>query len=134
MQIHVDDYKMKMYQALKVNIAAYQDVFLSPEAAALTGFWCGNEIQDGILTTDDHVRLHSCEKGTRCATMRSDNIVFITPIVAHLPENKDMEEVGIGGGAGDLEQQDELTLMPGDAGILLETYDLVHVPSSLPIS
>lgn len=132
-QIHVDDYKLNMYQSLRVKVAEDHDIHLSPEAAALTGFSCGNGFQEGILTRDDHVRLHSCEKGTRCATMRGGDVVFITPIVAHLPGNKDMEEVGIGGGAGDLEQKDELTVTPEDALLLLERYDPVRASSKLPM-
>lgn len=123
---------MNMYQSLKVKVADDHDIHLSPEAAALTGFACGNGFQEGILTKDETVRLHSCEKGTRCATMQGGDVVFITPIVAHLSENKDMEEVGIGGGAGDLEQRDELTLTPEDARLLLERFDLVRVFSELP--
>lgn len=124
----MDDYKFNMYQSLRVKVAEDHDIHLSPEAAALAGFPCGNGFQQGILTKDDHVRLHSCEKGTRCATMRDGGVVFITPIVAHLAENKDMEEVGIGGGAGDLEQKDELTVTPEDARLLLERSGLILVP------
>lgn len=123
----MDDYKWKMYQSLRVQVADDHDLHLSPEAAALTGFSCGNAYQEGILTRDENVRLHSCEKGTRCATMKNGGIVFITPIVAHLPRDKDMEEVGIGGGAGDLEQKDELTLTSQDARLLLERSDSARV-------
>lgn len=111
-----------MYKSLQVRLEDDQYIHLSPEAPALTGFSCGNGFQKGILTRDETARLHSCEKGTRCSTMQSGGVVFITPIVAHL-NNNDMAEVGIGGGAGDLEQKDELLLEPQDAHTLLQRYD-----------
>lgn len=120
-----------MYQSLRVNVPEDHNIYLAPEAAALTGFSCGNGFRNGILTRDENVRLHSCEKGTRCATMRGGGIVFITPIVAHLTQNEDMVEVGIGGGAGDLEQKDELTLTPEDANALVDRFDLTGIPLDL---
>lgn len=101
-----------------------QYLHLSPEAPALTGFTCGNKFQPGLLTNDENVRLHSCEKGTRCSTMAKGDVIFITPIVAHISAASDMAEVGIGGGAGDLEQQEELVLSPEDAQILLQRYNM----------
>lgn len=65
--------------------------------------------------------------------MRGGDVVFITLIMAHLPGNKDMEEVGIVGGAGDLEQKDKLTVTPEDALLLLERSDPVRVSSKLPM-
>lgn len=55
-------------------------------------------------------------------TMKSlptSDVVWITPIVAHLPDKNDMVEAGIGGGADDLEEQDELLLSPEDMGTWL---------------
>lgn len=121
-QIHVDDYKLNMYRALQVKLDEDQYVHLSPEAPALTGFTCGNRFQAGILTKDETVRLHSCEKGTRCTRIAKGNVVWITPIVTHLSSTRDMAEVGIGGGADDLEQKDELVLSPEDARTLLQRY------------
>lgn len=111
-----------MYEALKVKVDK-EYLHLSPEAAALTGYPCGNQDQDGLLTSEQSVRLHSCEKGTRCSTMAKGNVVFITPVVTHLSSTSDMAEVGIGGGADDLEHQmDEVTLNPDDARSLIERY------------
>lgn len=93
---------------------------MSPEAPALTGFTCGNRFQPGLLTKDESVRLHSCEKGTKCSTMAKGDVVFITPIVTHLSSTSDMAEVGIGGGADDLEQNDELVLDPKDAAKMMQ--------------
>lgn len=112
-----------MYKALQVKIGDDQHLHLSPEASALNGFACGNRFQPGLLTRDETVRLHSCEKGTRCSTMAKGGIVFITPIVAHLSETSDLAEVGIGGGAGDLDQNEELILSPEDARTLLQRYE-----------
>lgn len=112
-----------MYEALRVKIDDGQYIHLSPEAPALTGFTCGNRFQSGLLTSDETVRLHSCEKGTRCSAMVEGHVVFITPIVAHLSATSDMAEVGIGGGAGDLEQKEELILGPDDARSLFQRCD-----------
>lgn len=46
--------------------------------------------------------------------------MFITPIVAHVTTSSDLAEIGIGGGAGDLESSEELVLNPEDAHILLQ--------------
>ncbi|ROW03119.1 hypothetical protein VMCG_05828 [Cytospora schulzeri] len=116
-KIHVDDYKMKVYESLRVKIGEDDYIHLSPEAPALTGFTCGNSLHPGYLTRDPNVRLHSCEKGSGCPTMKrlsTSDVVWITPIVAHLPNKNDMVEAGIGGGADDLEEKDELLLAPED--------------------
>lgn len=116
-----------MYKTLQVKIDDDQYLHLSPEAPALTGFARGNQFQPGLLTNDDSVRLHSCEKGTRCSTMEKRGIVFISPIVAHLSAASDMAEVGIGGGGGDLEQENELVLSPEDAQTLFQGYGVLVV-------
>lgn len=46
--------------------------------------------------------------------MPTSDVVWITPIVAHLPDKTDMIEAGIGGGSDDLEEKDELLLSPDD--------------------
>jgi hypothetical protein len=46
--------------------------------------------------------------------MAYKNVVWITPIVAHLRNDDDMVEVGIGGGAGDLEESDQVVLSTED--------------------
>lgn len=121
-----------MYKALQVKVNDDQYFYLSPEAPALTGFPCGNKFQPGLLTSDEDARLHSCEKGTRCSTMAKGDVIFITPIVTHLSATSDMAEVGIGGGAGDLEQQEEFVLSSEDAHLLLQRYDtLQHHPCAL---
>ncbi|KAH8763581.1 beta-lactamase-like protein [Diaporthe sp. PMI_573] len=122
-QIHVDDYKMKVYESLRVkNDNDY--IHLSPEAPALVGFSCGNRFHPGCLTRDPNVRLHSCEKGSGCLIMQNtatSKVVWITPIVAHLRNDDDMVEVGIGGGAGDLEESDQVVLATEDLRQWLES-------------
>lgn len=119
-QIHVDDYKLNVYRALQIKLDEDTFVHLSPEAPALTGYICGNRFQPGVLTRDENVRLHSCEKGTRCATMAKGDVVWITPIIAHLSSTSDMAEIGIGGGLDDLDNKEELVLSPEDARILFQ--------------
>lgn len=85
----------------------------------MTGFTRANEMQEGILTNDPSVRLHSCEKGTDCNTMATGNVVFITPIVTHVSSTVDLAEIGIGGGAGDLEQLEEVMVSPEEAREIL---------------
>lgn len=122
-KIHVDDYKMKVYESLRVQVGEDDYLHLSPEAPALTGFTCGNSFHSGYLTRDPTVRLHSCEKGSGCPTINklpTSDVVWITPIVAHLPDKNDMIEAGIGGGIDDLEEKDELLMTPEDLGTWLK--------------
>ncbi|KAK2599218.1 hypothetical protein N8I77_010989 [Diaporthe amygdali] len=122
-QIHVDDYKMKVYESLRVKLED-DYIYLSPEAPALVGFPCGNRFHPGCLTRDPNVKLHSCEKGSGCSIMQNStaaNVVWITPIVAHLRNDNDMVEVGIGGGAGDLQEADQIVFSTEDARQWLES-------------
>lgn len=94
--------------------------YLSKEAPSLVGFTCGNNQQPGCLTLDPHVRIHSCEKGTPCVVMQHKPVVWIRPIVAHLSNGHDLLEIGIGGGAGDLNKEVELqTLSAGDVAHMI---------------
>ncbi|KAK7737106.1 hypothetical protein SLS63_002897 [Diaporthe eres] len=127
-QIHVDDYKMKVYESLRVKLDNENNyLHLSPEAPALVGFPCGNRFHPGCLTRNPDVRIHSCEKGSGCPIMQkaaTGNVVWITPIVAHLRNDDDMVEVGIGGGAGDLGASDQVFLATEDLRRWLERNDL----------
>lgn len=96
---------MRLYNALR----APDGSALAPEAAALGGFTCGNTPQLGCLTTDNTVRIHSCGKGVGCPAI-NDEIVWIQPIVTRTKSGEDIEEVGIGGGGGDLSRRPELDL------------------------
>lgn len=113
-QIHVDNYKMRLYQSLRGDNASnggkdFAGPALSHEASVLAGYKCGNTDQPGILTNDQTVKLHSCEKGTSCTAIKEQNIVWIQPIVCRT-RNMEVAEVGIGGGGGDLTQKLELEL------------------------
>lgn len=80
---------------------------LCPEAPALVGFMRGNSYHSGCLTLDENVRLHSCEKGNYCKTVRENPIVQIHPVLTHLNNGEDLPELGIGGGGDDLEREEE---------------------------
>lgn len=121
-QVHLDDYKLRVYNSLKTHPSEDPfdaDVHLSAEAPALTGYRCGNSPHEGCLTSDPQVRLHSCEKGNMCAVASGPDVVHIQPIVAHLPGGTDLTEVGVGGGGDDLEREAELE-WPDDFMAMLE--------------
>lgn len=95
--------------------------YLSPEAPGLVGFMCGNTYHPGCLTRDETVRLHSCEKGNYCATVKNSPVVWIRPIITRLPDGRPVAEAGVGGGGEDLEREAELDyLSPDDVESLLE--------------
>ncbi|KAH7323037.1 beta-lactamase-like protein [Stachybotrys elegans] len=131
--IHVDDYKLRVYGSLRARPTddrLITESHLTPEAPALTGFMCGNTPRPGCLTSDENVRLHSCEKGNICATARHPSVVTIQPIIAHLPDGADIVEVGVGGGGDDLEREVELdSLSHEDITSLL---DILRTSKDLP--
>ncbi|ROT36425.1 artemis protein [Sodiomyces alkalinus F11] len=115
-RIHVDDYKMNIFQSLKSKPSpadrfSSPPVHFCPEAPALTGFVCGNTEHPGCLTSDENVHLHSCERGNFCSVVEKGPVVWIQPIVAHLPDGVDRLEVGIGGGGEDLEREVEIDVL-----------------------
>lgn len=115
--IHVDDYKMRVYSSLTSRQSTDRfapSVHLCPEAAALTGHMCANADKPGCLTRDPNVRIHSCERGNYCSVVQKGPVVWIQPIIAHLEGGVDRLEVGVGGGAGDLEREVDLDALPLD--------------------
>ncbi|KAF5615823.1 hypothetical protein F52700_13259 [Fusarium sp. NRRL 52700] len=113
-KIHVDDYKLRIYGSLKSNTPDSRfdtDIHLTPESPALTGHMCGNTPHPGCLTSDENVRLHSCEKGNLCEVAQRPTTISIQPIVAHLPTGEDLAEVGVGGGGFDLQREAELEFL-----------------------
>ncbi|TLS24618.1 hypothetical protein PpBr36_08598 [Pyricularia pennisetigena] len=114
--VHVDDYKLQLYRSLvaKGNPKdPYATQFhMGPEVAALVGFMCGNTAHPGCLARDVNVRLHSCERGNYCKTVRdaeaAGTIVHIEPIITRLVGGEEVAEMGIGGGGDDLEREAEL--------------------------
>ena len=114
-RIHLDSYRLRVYNSLAKTLVLGGG---NQPAASFCGFLVGNVDQPGILTGDHRVRLHSCESGTNCwaTDLEScEQIVHIKPIVTR-DGNEDVEEVGLGGGQGDLDQVHELEL--SDAGSL----------------
>ncbi|KAL6889140.1 beta-lactamase-like protein [Trichoderma evansii] len=109
--IHVDDYKLRIYNSLTSLSPESQSGFgshLTSTAAALSGFMCGNSAHPGCLTANKDVRLHSCESGNMCSVARQSSVVRIQPVIASFSDGKVMHEAGIGGGGEDLEREMEL--------------------------
>ena len=106
-QIHVDDYKYRLYHRLS-HIS--DDANPDPEGSALIGFPCANHRQAGCLTRDQNVRLHSCECGTGCPVLDKAATVHITPVLSISATGDVLLEKGAGGGAQDLIQTHSLEL------------------------
>ncbi|OAL47259.1 hypothetical protein IQ07DRAFT_682730 [Pyrenochaeta sp. DS3sAY3a] len=133
-RIHLDDYRAGIYGSLStldkgqlrnvgLNVPT-ENKFLRDsgleirEAPALCGFKNGNHAQPGCLTSEEGVRIHSCERGMGCRVVDGDTnaeIVHIIPIISRA-NGMDMLELGAGGGQGDLDLKEEL-----------ETGDSIHV-------
>ncbi|KAF7551669.1 hypothetical protein G7046_g7655 [Stylonectria norvegica] len=112
--IHVDDYKLGIYGSLRAkqfDNRFSSDFHLTPESPALTGYMCGNSPHPGCLTSDQNVRLHSCEKGNVCEVSRGQSTVLIQPVVAHLRSGEMLAEAGVGGGGEDLVREAELDFL-----------------------
>jgi len=128
-KIHVDKYKLRIFNSLVAtsnNDKSALTSYHQHEAAALAGYHCGNAKQEGCLTDDSNIaRIHSCEKGTKCSIINNNpNVVWITPIVARLPDGTEIAEIGVGGGGGDLKQHAELELCSeADVDTFLEMMD-----------
>jgi hypothetical protein len=57
------------------------------------------------------VRIHGCRKGMQCAVMQDmprSKAVFIRPVVCSVKGGRDILELGVGGGYGDLDQKAHL--------------------------
>ena len=110
-QIHVDGYKHKLYKSL-----AFRQDDMSPchDGTALAGFPFANRFQEGCLTDRPEVRLHSCEYGTDCPVLTSDETVFITPILGRDSDGTLITEIGAGGGGKDLVHDFGLELYDDD--------------------
>ncbi|XEV05661.1 hypothetical protein FSHL1_010948 [Fusarium sambucinum] len=121
-KIHVDNYKLRIYNSLKSKNPKSQseaNVHLTAESPALTGHMCGNTHQPGCLTSETNVRLHSCERGSMCEVASKPTTVLIQPIITHLSPEEDLAEVGVGGGGEDLKQGAELDLDQASLNVLL---------------
>jgi hypothetical protein len=123
-QIHVDEYKMRLYASLRgkpkdskdpTNSTYISGPFLAREGPALTGYTCGNNPQPGCLTSNPNanVRIHSCARELRCDKL-NDKVVWIRPIITRT-NHGEMAEIGVGGGVDDLVQRLEIELDSLDA-------------------
>ena len=114
-RIHLDPYRYSLYTSLKGSFSG--SGLECRESALMSGFKLGNVEQPGLFTQDPNVRLHSCERGTGCCPVieppgegqQVPDVVWIKPVVSR-DNGVDIEEVGAGGGKGDLNQVHELDL------------------------
>ena len=138
-QIHLDGYRARIYGSLSTldkrelreaglhvpisNKSLRESGLGIREASALCGFRNGNHIQPGCLTSDDNVRIHSCERGMGCNVMDHDTnskVVHIIPIITRA-NGSEITELGVGGGKGDLDPKEELeTSGSAEVGKLME--------------
>lgn len=102
-KIHLDRYRYSVYTSL----AKANNGLGCQEAAALTGFMLGNHRMEGCLTKDPYVRIHSCEHGFKCPVIRefrNNEVIQIVPIISRTKDGRELHELGVGGGKGDLNQ------------------------------
>ncbi len=138
-RIHLDDYRARIYGSLSTldrrhlrevgldvpasNKSLQESGLEIRDAPALCGFRNGNHIQPGCLTSQEDVRIHSCERGMGCSVLDRDKntkIVHIIPIITRA-NGEDIMELGAGGGKGDLDQKEELESGEmSDVGKLME--------------
>lgn len=123
---------MSIYRSLIARDPAARfgtQYYLSPEAARLMGFTCGNVFHPGCLTLDENCRLHSCEKGNYCEKVLRSPVVRIKPVVSRLPGGQEILELGVGGGGDDLSREVELDIPPAEMDRLLTMF--VYTPNSV---
>ena len=95
---------MRLYTGLASEKASTE------EGLALCGFTLGNGEHKGCLTTDARTRLHTCERGIACDTLKSEEVVYITPVVARTSDGIEVLEQGATIGTGDLDPAHELDM------------------------
>jgi hypothetical protein len=106
--IHLDPYRWGLYASLANTTTGSPEC---PEATQLCGFRLGNHHKEGCLTQDASVRIHSCERGGGCHILENeDSTVRIVPIITRLEGDIEVQELGVGGGKGDLDQVHELDM------------------------
>ena len=125
----MDRYKWRLYKAL----AKCSNATIAPhEGAALCGFQCGNRFQPGCLTDNESARLHTCERGAECDSLKRSKSVMITPIITRSENGEELLELGAGGGGGDLEPVHQVDLNDATSAIELIKLcsDLIHDTSA----
>ncbi|KAI5246008.1 hypothetical protein E4T42_06517 [Aureobasidium subglaciale] len=109
-RVHLDDYRWRLYSSQRDQPTCY-----GPQTAPLVGYKLGNHEHPGCLTNSlEGVRIHSCERGTRCEVFQDPCVVWITPIIAR-HKGHNIAEIGAGGGHGDLNQTHSLELYDQDS-------------------
>lgn len=107
-KVHVDDYQLRLFNAIVEN---GNDGYSMFEGPALAGFQMGNRVQSGCLTPEMQTRIHSCAPEMPChGELKHKNVVWITPIISRMNDGTELLELGAGGGGGDLYQTPELDL------------------------
>ncbi|THZ50528.1 hypothetical protein D6C90_02510 [Aureobasidium pullulans] len=104
-RVHLDDYRWRLYSSQRDQPTCY-----GPQTAPLVGYKLGNHEHPGCLTNSlEGVRIHSCERGTRCEVFQNPRVIWITPIIVR-HKGHEIAEIGAGGGQGDLNQTHSLEL------------------------
>lgn len=86
-KIHLSRYHYELFMSLK-QIGHWTN------GPYLGGFKLGNTTQEAIITTNPEVRIHSCERDLGCPGLNKKNVVYITPIIAHI-DDKEVTEAGL---------------------------------------
>ncbi|EPS42557.1 hypothetical protein H072_3489 [Dactylellina haptotyla CBS 200.50] len=85
-QIHLDDYRLRLYNSIGTK-----------EAWENGSFLLGGTLSDTILTDDKTVRFHSCERWLECEgrdkARREGNLVEISPLVARYRDSNGVEYI-----------------------------------------
>ncbi|CBX97607.1 hypothetical protein IAQ61_001181 [Plenodomus lingam] len=142
-RIHLDDYRSRIYGSLStltrkelantgLNVPSDNRLLRESgqeirEAPALCGFRNGNHVQPGCLTSQEAVRIHSCERGMGCRVMDQDEsgkVVHIFPIITRT-RGAEIAELGAGGGQGDLDQKE--VIETGDVANIRQLMELCSV-------
>jgi DNA cross-link repair 1C protein len=118
-QIHLDRYRWELYSSL----STIREGPGCRESSQLCGYQFGNHFHPGCLTPDGAAAIHSCERGGGCSFIEDEKkCVRITPIVTRLQDGREVYEMGIGGGGGDIDQVKELEM--ADATVLEDFISL----------
>jgi DNA cross-link repair 1C protein len=106
--VHVDNYQLRLFSSIAEEPRAGFTTF---EVTQLIGFDFGHARHPGCLSNDTNSRIHSCEPGSPCHTsLKEKNVVWITPIISRLEDGTELQEIGAGGGGGDLYQTPEIDI------------------------
>ncbi|KAH6648195.1 hypothetical protein BKA67DRAFT_540007 [Truncatella angustata] len=110
-KIHIDGYKIDVCISLVAKPSSERfaaQFHHAREASYLVGCSLGNNKQEGCLTLDENVRIHSRENSMACSATCNKPVVRVQPIVARSSDSRDIAEISLGGGGDDLEQETDL--------------------------